>query len=135
MVERFHTAICFQLVSKSVPHQKVVSLHNGRLVIHDDHPVVLPARFHGGSGGGGGHDSDVAFVRGDLSLAHEALLEGGAPQDPGHEDGEGHHAGAQRVDDVGLLGQARVLVADLEDDLVAVAVHGSGAIRGGKFEN
>ena len=126
-----------------MPHQRVVSHPNGRLV-HDDHPVVLPARSNGVGGGGGGggpgllrphHDSDVAVVRGDLALAHEALLEGGTPQDPGDEDGEGHHAGAQRVDDVGLLGKARVLVADRKDDLVAVAVHGPGAVRGGKIYN
>ena len=115
--------------------QKKVSLHGGGRLVHDDHPVVLPAQFLGGGGRvlllpPPHHDSDVAVVRGDLSLAHEALLEGGALEDPGDEDGEEDHGGAHRVDDVGLLGPVRVLVADLQDDLVAVAVHGPGAVRG-----
>ena len=123
------------LLSKSVLRQKKVSLQGGGRLIHDDHPVVLPAQFLGG-----GriellllphHDSDVPVVGGDLPLAHEALLEGGALEDPGDEDGEEDHGGAHRVDDVGLLGPVRVLVADLQDDLVAVAVHGPGAVRGG----
>ena len=124
------------LLSKSVLRQKKVSLQGGGRLIHDDHPVVLPAQFLGG-----GrielllllphHDSDVPVVGGDLALAHEALLEGGALEDPGDEDGEEDHGGAHRVDDVGLLGPVRVLVADLQDDLVAVAVHGPGAVRGG----
>ena len=109
----------------------------GCLLVHHDHPVVLPARSLGGGCCAAAprllpphHDSDVPVVGGDLPLAHEALLEGGAPEDPGDEDGEEDHGGAHRVDDVGLLGTVRVLVADPQDDLVAVAVHGPRAVRG-----